>query len=92
MEKTRIRLIIQGYVQGVWFRESTRRQAASLGVNGWVRNRPDGTVEVLAEGDADSVRRLVAWCHRGPSGAQVTAVREIPEEFRGEFSSFEIRF
>lgn len=92
MEKTRVRLIIEGRVQGVWFRESTRRQAAHLGVNGWVRNRPDGTVEVLAEGDAASVRRLAAWCHRGPSGARVTGVRELSETFKGEFTSFEIRF
>ncbi len=50
MENKRVHMIIKGRVQGVWFRESTRREAVSLGIKGWVRNLPDGTVEVLAEG------------------------------------------
>jgi acylphosphatase len=92
MADIRIRLIIEGRVQGVWFRDSTRRQAVALGVTGWVRNRPGGTVEVLAEGPEDRVRRLQAWCRQGPSAARVTQVHENPETWRGEFDSFDIVF
>lgn len=92
MADVRVRLIIEGRVQGVWFRESTRRQAVGLGVTGWVRNRPEGSVEVLAEGTEESVRRLAAWCHHGPSAARVTRVRESEEAWVGEFDSFEIPY
>jgi acylphosphatase len=86
----RVRLIIEGRVQGVWFRESTRREASRLGVVGWVKNRPDGKVEVLAEGPEERVRNLVIWCHHGPASARVSRVRETEEAWRGEFSSFDV--
>lgn len=92
MDNLRVRLIIEGRVQGVWFRESTRRQAEALGVTGWVRNRPDGMVEVLAEGPEGPVRRLIAWCHRGPSSARVSQVHETAEPWRGEFDAFDVVF
>ena len=88
----RVRLIIQGRVQGVWFRDSTRRQAIGLGVCGWAKNRPDGTVEVLAEGPEEQVKKLIAWCHQGPSHARVTRVDETAEPWQGDFDSFEIVF
>ncbi len=88
----RVRLIIEGRVQGVWFRESTRREAARLGVFGWVRNRPDGKVEAVAEGPEDKVRALVAWCHHGPSTARVSRVLETEEAYQGEFSSFDVAY
>jgi acylphosphatase len=88
----RVRLIIEGRVQGVWFRDSTRREAIGLGVSGWVKNRADGTVEVLAEGPEDKVKGLVAWCHRGPRAARVSRVHENLEEWKGEFDSFDIEF
>ena len=87
-----VRLIIEGRVQGVWFRDSTRREALTLGVTGWVKNRHDGTVEVLAEGPEDRVKKLIAWCHHGPSAARVSRVNETLEEWVGEFNSFEIAF
>jgi len=90
MKKIRVHLIIEGRVQGVWFRESTKRKALSLGVYGWVRNLPDGTVEVVAEGDEDKVRELVKWCHKGPPAAKVTNVKVEEEEYLGEFSSFDV--
>lgn len=90
MSDVRVRLIIKGRVQGVWFRESTRRQAVSLGLTGWVKNRPDQTVEALIEGEEDRVRKLVTWCHHGPSAARVTGVHESEEPWQGEFISFEI--
>jgi acylphosphatase len=90
MDNVRVRLIIEGRVQGVWFRESTRREAERLGVYGWVRNRREGTVEVVAEGPEEKVRKLVDWCHHGPPPARVMRVRETGEAFRGEFVSFDV--
>ena len=90
MENIRKHLIIEGRVQGVWFRESTRRQAVSLGVSGWVKNRPDKTVEALLEGTEEAVSRLVAWCRKGPSAAHVLNVHETDERWQGEFGSFDI--
>ena len=86
----RVRLIIKGKVQGVWFRDSTRREAVRLGVSGWVKNRPDGHVEVVAEGPEENVKNLVAWCHHGPSHARVSKVDETPEGWQGEFDSFDV--
>ena len=92
MHNIRRHLIIKGRVQGVWFRESTRREAEGLGVFGWVRNRSDGTVEVLAEGPEEEVKRLIHWCHHGPPIARVSSVHEKEEPWVGEFSSFDISF
>lgn len=92
MENIRVRLFIQGRVQGVWFRDSTRQEALRLGVTGWVRNAPDGRVEVLAEGPAEKVRMLIDWCHQGPPLARVDRVQELLEEWNGEFESFRIVF
>ena len=75
----RLRLQIRGRVQGVWFREATRIEAEKLGVGGWVRNLPDGSVEAVLEGDAAAVREMEAWCHHGPSSARVIEVLSNPE-------------
>jgi acylphosphatase len=86
----RTRVIIDGVVQGVWFRASTQREAAALGLAGWVRNLPDGRVEAVFEGPAESVLRMVEWCRRGPDRAIVTSVQtydETPEGLR----SFAVR-
>jgi len=92
MDTIRVRLLIEGRVQGVWFRESTRREAERLGVRGWVRNRREGTVEVVAEGPEDGVRKLAAWCHHGPPSARVTRVQEFEEAYQGEFASFNVEY
>ena len=92
VDNIRVRLIVEGRVQGVWFRESTRREAERLGIHGWVRNRREGTVEVVAEGPEDSVRKLVAWCHHGPPSARVTGLHETLEAFKGEFSGFDVEY
>jgi len=89
-DAVRRRVVVFGHVQGVWFRESCRRTAEGLGVGGWVRNRPDGTVEAAFEGAPDAVEAAVAWCHRGPSRAVVEAVEVSPEEPIGE-RRFEVR-
>ena len=84
------RVVVHGSVQGVFFRDSTRRRAESRGVAGWVRNCSDGTVEALFEGDADAVDALVAFAGDGPRGAQVERV-EV-EDVRAEgLSGFEVR-
>ncbi|MCP4681597.1 MAG: acylphosphatase [Desulfobacterales bacterium] len=92
MDNIRVRLVIEGRVQGVWFRESTRKKASSLGLSGWVRNRPDRTVEALAEGARDQVEKLISWCHKGPPVARVDKVHENREEWNGEFKSFDVVF
>jgi len=92
MENIRVHLIIEGRVQGVWFRDSTRKEAISRGITGWVRNLPDGNVEVVAEGEKDMIEELVAWCHQGPPYARVTRVNRIDEPWKGEFDTFKIRF
>ena len=90
MKNIRVRLIIKGRVQGVWFRDSTRQEAIGLGVFGWVKNRPDGHVEALLEGPEDKVKLLVDWCHHGPPHAGVNSVDEIPEAWEGTYDSFEV--
>ena len=92
MGNTRVHMIVKGRVQGVWFRETTRREAVSLGISGWVRNLSDGTVEVLAEGGEDGMVEFVSWCHKGPSSANVNQIIKKEEEWQNEFSSFEITF
>ena len=80
---TRVRLRIHGRVQGVFYRYYARQQAQTLGLAGWVRNSPDGSVELVAEGDEDAVEQLVRWARRGPSQARVERVdveREEPVE------------
>ena len=89
-ERVARRVVVHGFVQGVFFRDSTRRKAASRGVAGWVRNRSDGTVEALFEGDADAVDGMVAFAREGPRGAQVERVEVDVAEPEGR-AGFEIR-
>lgn len=82
----RRRVIVQGFVQGVFFRDTVRGRAVAAGVAGWVRNNPDGTVEAVFEGEPEAVDRLVAFCRKGPSGAHVGHVdvtAEDPEAVHG---------
>ena len=88
----RAHAIIRGLVQGVFFRASTRDEAIRIGVGGWVRNLPDGSVEALFEGEKKKVEEIIGWCHRGPSGARVSAVDISWEPFKGEFKHFDIRY
>lgn len=91
-ERERIRVMIRGRVQGVFFRAATREEAARLNVTGWVRNLPDGGVEVLAEGDPRPLKDLIAWCRQGPTYARVTHVEIFEEPYTGEFDSFQTRY
>ena len=90
MTGTRVRVEVEGRVQGVWFRESTRRAAEEIGVAGWVRNRAGGGVEAVFEGDERAVAQAVVWARSGPPNALVTSLREFAEEPEG-LVGFEIR-
>ena len=83
------RLVIHGQVQGVWFRESMRREAERLQITGWVRNRADGTVEAAVEGSSYAVEAMIRWAHRGPEAAVVVQV-DVSED-GGNYDSFEKR-
>ena len=84
VDRIRRRVVVHGRVQGVFFRGSTQDEARRAGIDGWVRNRPDGAVEAVFEGEADAVEQLVAYCHHGPSWAEVTRVDVIEEAPEGE--------
>ena len=83
-----LRLVIRGRVQGVFFRDSMRREAQNMGVAGWVRNRSDGSVEAAVQGKSDDVDAIVRWAHQGPQHAQVERVEIGPHE--GNYTNFEI--
>ena len=83
VHRVRRRVVIHGRVQGVFFRDTTRRRAQELGVAGWVTNRPDGAVEAVFEGTADSVAAMVSFCEEGPRGAEVERVEVTEEETEG---------
>src|SRR5205085_2084332 len=87
----RVQVIVRGDVQGVGFRASAQAQARGLGLTGWVRNRADGTVELVAEGDAAAVERLLAWCRTGPRTGRVEGVEVKEEKPTGEFTGFDVR-
>ena len=87
---SRVRIVIQGRVQGVNFRWETMTVAQQRGVRGWVRNRPDGNVEGMFEGASDAVESLITWCHQGPALADVRKVDLQYEAYKGEFDRFQI--
>ena len=85
-----VQLAVRGRVQGVFFRASSQREARRLGLTGWVKNRADGSVEVVAEGEEEELKELIAWAHRGPSAGRVERVDVRWRGFSGEFSDFRI--
>ena len=90
MTSQRVRVVVSGRVQGVWFRDSCRERARVERVGGWVRNRSDGSVEAEFEGHEDAVARMVAWCRQGPPRANVTDMTTAALEPIGE-QAFRIR-
>lgn len=88
----RIRAIVKGRVQGVFFRANTAKMASKLGLSGWVRNLPNGDVEFVAEGPRQKLEELVAWSRVGPSAARVDAVELTEEEPSGDLSEFRVRY
>jgi acylphosphatase len=91
-QKVRVRVIVRGRVQGVFFRYSVREMANQFGVFGWVKNRWDGAVEALFEGDQGRVKEMIDWCHKGPPDAHVQRVDTDREEYLGEFDHFSITY
>jgi len=88
MSKIRVHIYVTGKVQGVFFRQNTKRQAQSRGVCGWVSNLSDGRVEAVFEGEDVSVKEVVNYCHLGPSFAKVERVEVFFEDYTGVFSDF----
>ena len=90
MALKQLQLQIRGRVQGVYFRAAAQREARRLGLSGWVKNRTDGSVELLAEGEELSIRELHGWAQKGPSAARVDKVETRWRGYTGEFSDFRI--
>ena len=88
----RCHIIVKGMVQGVCFRYYTQAQAQRLGLNGWVRNRSDGSVEIMAEGDSASIDKLIEWSKFGPPQAEVTEMISEDLKYTGEFKGFDITY
>ena len=89
-ETVRRRLIVHGDVQGVFFRDTARREASAKGVSGWVRNTREGTVEAVLEGEPDAVERVMGFAREGPDRAEVERVETFEEEPEG-LAGFEVR-
>ncbi len=89
--RERAHVRVSGNVQGVFFRDSARRQAEQLGLVGWIENLPDGRVEAVFEGPTESVREMVGWCESGPSQADVENVEADYGEAGGDLRGFEVR-
>ncbi|MDD3399488.1 MAG: acylphosphatase [Candidatus Pacebacteria bacterium] len=90
-DKIRAHVFVSGRVQGVFFRDKTRRKAEELNVQGWVRNLPDGKVEAVFEGAKESVEQMVDWVREGPAFAQVDNMELSWQDHTGEYNDFEIR-
>lgn len=88
----RVRLVITGRVQGVWYRASLRDAAISAGVAGWARNCPDGSVEAVLDGPGEAVERVFRWCRTGPPGAVVQDVAMEIQDDGESLDGFQIRY
>ena len=91
MNKVRAEVKIQGRVQGVFYRQSTKETALRLGLTGWAKNCPDGSVEAIFEGEREAVDAALEWCRQGPAAAHVTGVAVDWRDFKDEFPGFGIR-
>ncbi|MFA7383456.1 MAG: acylphosphatase [Desulfurivibrionaceae bacterium] len=92
MAKKRVVARVEGVVQGVFFRDYTHKEARRLGLSGWVRNRADGTVEAVLEGDAENVAQMITWLHLGSPQAKVRRVLVTEEQPLGDKTAFAIRY
>lgn len=90
--KVRARILVSGRVQGVFFRSETKKEADNWKVEGWVRNRQDGRVEAVLEGEEEAVKKVIAFCRQGPPQARVKDVEVQWEDYRGEFRGFRIQW
>ena len=88
--KERLHIIIEGSVQGVLFRDSTKDKARELELTGWIKNNSDGTVEAIFEGEEKNLKKILEFCREGPAEAVVETVEEEWEDYTGEFETFDI--
>ncbi|NJL45486.1 MAG: acylphosphatase [Leptolyngbyaceae cyanobacterium SM2_3_12] len=86
-----IQAVVYGVVQGVGFRYHTQKMAQGLGLTGYVRNRPEGTVEIVAAGSPEALEALLTWANRGPTGAQVTQLAVTERDGSSQFDGFTIK-
>lgn len=91
MKKINFHVIISGRVQGVWFRQSTKQKAEQLGIKGWVRNKSDGTVEAVFEGETEAVSKMIDWCHQGPNLSKVKDVKTTRREVTEGLEDFSVK-
>jgi acylphosphatase len=89
--KSRVHVRVYGRVQGVFFRAFIKSVAEELGITGWVRNVEDGSVEIVAEGEEESLQKLIAEARKGPPLAFVERIEVEWDEYRGEFTNFQIK-
>ncbi|TEB05344.1 Acylphosphatase [Pelotomaculum schinkii] len=89
-QAVRAHLIVTGLVQGVYYRATARQEARTLNITGWVKNRTDGAVEAVIEGDRVKVLKFIDWCRQGPPASQVRGVQVEWGDFRGEYQDFSI--
>ena len=89
--RSKVKILVSGRVQGVYFRMFTQNKAKQFGINGCARNLPDGRVEIIAEADISSLEKLIKWCHKGPITARVDHVEIIELEADGALKAFEIK-
>jgi acylphosphatase len=87
----RVRIVVRGRVQGVGFRYAAVSEARRHGLSGWARNAPDGSVEIVAEGNAAAVEALLDWCRQGPPSARVSSMHQVEESDTQPLSGFDIR-
>lgn len=92
MIRKTLKIRITGTVQGVFYRSETQKKATELGITGWVKNNDDGSVSIVAQGEAKNLEKLVLWCHEGPPAARVDHVEIEKNTDEIEFDSFEIRY
>ena len=92
MKQQRVHLLVSGKVQGVFFRQALKVVAKKNNVSGWVRNLKDGRVEAILEGDNKSVNSVIEWTSIGPANSHIDDIEVINEEFKNEFSTFEVLY
>lgn len=86
----RVHLLVYGRVQGIFFRHNTKKMADRLNLKGWVKNNPNNTLEIVAEGDDEAIDTLINWCRKGPIGAKVEKVEIKENDFKNEFNNFTV--
>ena len=91
-QKVRAYIFVSGLVQGVFFRENTRKKAQKLGITGWIQNLADGRIEAIFEGEKERVKEIIKWVKKGPIFAKVSGTDVEWQKYKGEFKNFEIRY